>query len=107
MTNDFLNFLFRKVYASTFNPSDLHAEIQTAADLTYRDFVLSTPGITKEEVIRLVTVNHSALSVYLYRFGRVLYTNYPQHVLWKEVHWLMRELCSMEIYFSVEIGEGF
>jgi serine O-acetyltransferase len=46
------------------------------------------------------------LAIFLYRLGNELHKNKLEE-LKPQVHWLLKELCSCEIYFNNEIDEGF
>lgn len=107
MEADFLSFLFRKVYRSSFSATKHIKTVEECREQVYRDYELSHPGLPKEKVNDLVCKNGPGLPVFLYRFGRALYTVNRSEQLLSDVHWLIKEVCSMEIYFSTSIEQGF
>lgn len=100
---NFVDFLLTKVYNS--KPiSDVI--IQSAFERTVVDVNFHFPDLSREEIKNRIESNSNELSVFLFRLGRTLDENNMDE-LKPQVHWLLKELCSCEIYFNNEIGEGF
>lgn len=100
---DFVLFLLKKVY----NPKIISQQyINTAFELTVRDVNYHFPSLSRQEIETSITNNSNELAVFLFRLGRVLHENNEED-LKPQIHWLLKELCSCEIYFNNEIGEGF
>lgn len=100
---DFVAFLLTKVYRS--KPIN-EKFIDNAFLLTYKDVVYHFPDLTQEEVKTNIISNSNELAVFLFRLGSELHQN-KQEDLKPQIHWLLKELCSCEIYFNNQIGEGF
>ncbi|MBF4492870.1 hypothetical protein IR010_09990 [Flavobacterium sp. MR2016-29] len=100
---DFVQFLLTKVYQ--FKAIDENY-IQTAFELTVVDVNYHFPDLTRQEIKHRITTNSNELGVFLFRLGSVLHKN-DQENLKPQIHWLLKELCSCEIYFNNEISEGF
>lgn len=100
---DFVKFLLTKVYQ--FKAID-EKYIQSAFELTVIDVNYHFPDLAREEIKDRITTNSNELGVFLFRLGNVLHKN-DQEDLKPQIHWLLKELCSCEIYFNNEIGEGF
>ena len=100
---DFFNFLLTKVYNS--HPIQ-EAIILNAFEKTVKDVKYHFPTISREEVEERIKTNSNELVIFLYRIGNELHLqNLDQ--LKPQVHWLLKELCSCEIYFNTSIDEGF
>jgi serine O-acetyltransferase len=100
---DFVEFLLTKVYQP--KPVDGYY-IDIAFKSTVVDVNYHFPLLSKEEIKNRIINNSNELGIFLFRLGRVLYEN-NQENLQPQIHWLLKELCSCEIYFNNEIGEGF
>lgn len=100
---DFTAFLLTKVYLS--KPID-EKYIDNAFELTFKDVVYHFPDLTPEEIKNRIISNSNELAVFLFRLGSELHQN-NQEDLKPQIHWLLRELCSCEIYFNNKIDEGF
>ena len=103
---DFVRFLLGKVYQG--DRIDLPGELieaardQVVADVQYHH------QMPAEEVLGRVTGNQNELAVFLYRLGRRVFESMPGERRWRDaLHWLLRECCGCEIYFSSRIGVGF
>jgi serine O-acetyltransferase len=100
---DFVQFLLKKVY----KPKSIRNEyILTAFELTVKDVNYHFPDLSKEEIKSKIINNSNELAIFLFRLGIVLHQNNEED-LKPQIHWLLKELCSCEIYFNNEIGEGF
>ncbi|ESU23918.1 serine O-acetyltransferase [Flavobacterium saliperosum S13] len=74
--------------------------------MTFKDVVYHFPDLTPEEIKNRIISNSNELAVFLFRLGSELHQN-NQEDLKPQIHWLLRELCSCEIYFNNKIDEGF
>lgn len=100
---DFVAFLLNKV----FRPKSIDIKyIDSAFEKTIADVRYHFPNQSKEEIENKITTNSNELAVFLFRLGRELHLD-NQEDLKPQIHWLLKELCSCEIYFNNEIGEGF
>jgi serine O-acetyltransferase len=101
--NDFVSFLLTKVYKRINIPDEC---IASAYQKTCADFHYHFPTKTLLEIQNRITSNSNELAIFLYRLGNELHKNKLEE-LKPQVHWLLKELCSCEIYFNNEIDEGF
>lgn len=99
----FVDFLLTKVYQSKPIPDDI---IQTAFEKTVLDVNYHFPTLSKDEVKNRIETNDNELAVFLFRLGREIHENNLDELKF-EIHWLLKELCSCEIYFNNEIDTGF
>jgi len=100
---NFVDFLLTKVYQSKSIPEAL---IQIAFEKTVIDVNYHFPNLSSEEIKNQIVTNSNELAIFLFRLGRELHEN-SQDDLKPQIHWLLKELCSCEIYFNNEIAEGF
>ncbi|WP_395059667.1 hypothetical protein [Flavobacterium sp.] len=100
---NFVDFMLTKVYQSK---PILETLIQKAFQKTVRDVNYHFPDLSKEEIKHKIETNSNELAVFLFRLGRELHENNLDD-LKPQIHWLLKELCSCEIYFNNEIAEGF
>ncbi|RZJ52006.1 MAG: hypothetical protein EOO44_13140 [Flavobacterium sp.] len=100
---DFVLFLLKKVYNSKAIGEHY---INIAFELTVKDVNYHFPNLSKDEIKNSITNNSNELALFLFRLGRVLHEN-NEEILKPQIHWLLKELCSCEIYFNNQIGEGF
>ncbi|MEO7765960.1 MAG: hypothetical protein ABIS01_00995, partial [Ferruginibacter sp.] len=106
MVDDFLIYLFQKNYRSTFNV-DLHKHfIDEGFDAALMDIQYHYPEKTGSDLFSMMKFGTGWLNTFLYRLGSTVYKFDPNHSLLAEIHWLLKEVCSAEIYFSVNIGKG-
>ncbi|WP_320171770.1 serine acetyltransferase [Maridesulfovibrio sp.] len=102
--HDFTTFILSRAYgfdAKLLDPGIIkNAADQSVADSKYHY------DITAEEVFARISANRNELPVYLYRLGRILYEKTPDHPVLRCLHWVMREVCCCELYFSSKIDEG-
>jgi len=100
---NFVDFLLTKVYRSKPIPAAL---IQKAFEKTITDVNYHFPDLSMEEIKSRIETNNNELAIFLFRLGRELHEN-SMDDLKPQIHWLLKELCSCEIYFNNEIAEGF
>jgi serine O-acetyltransferase len=74
---------------------------KTVADVQYHFSSLST-----SEIESRIKSNSNELAVFLFRLGNELHLNNLEE-LKPQIHWLLKELCSCEIYFNNTIDVGF
>ena len=100
---DFVSFLQTKVYEPKAIPEKVILE---AFEKTVKDINYHLPALSKKEIKLRIHCNANELAVFLFRLGNQLQTdNYKE--LTAQIHWLLKELCSCEIYFNNNIDEGF
>lgn len=100
---NFVAFLLTKVYNS--KPiSDVLVE--NAFQKTVEDVHYHFPEITVAEIKIRIETNNNELAVFLFRLGNELHLNKLDDLKF-QIHWLLKELCSCEIYFNNEIDTGF
>nr|WP_317631514.1 serine acetyltransferase [uncultured Flavobacterium sp.] len=100
---DFVSFLLKKVY----NPKTiLQDNIDQALDLAIKDVQFHFPTLTKQEIINRIQSNSNELAIFLYRLGNLLVHKERLDEV-SQIHWLLKELCSCEIYFNTNIDVGF
>lgn len=100
---DFVAFLLTKVYNSIPIPDVL---IDNAFQKTVEDVRYHFPEITTEEIRVRIEMNYNELAVFLFRLGNEIHLNKKDDLKF-QIHWLLKELCSCEIYFNNEINKGF
>lgn len=100
---DFVSFLQTKVYNSKEISQELVLE---AFEKTVKDINYHLPDLSKKEIEQRIQSNANELAVFLFRLGNLLLLNNKKD-LTPQIHWLLKELCSCEIYFNNTIGEGF
>jgi serine O-acetyltransferase len=100
---DFLTFLLTKVYLKKEIPKK---NIQNAFDKTVLDVNFHFPKISRDEIKKRIQTNSNELAIFLFRLGSELHNNHLEE-LTPQIHWLLKEICSCEIYFNNLIDEGF
>lgn len=100
---DFVAFLLTKVYNSKPIPDVL---IDNAFQKTVEDVHYHFSEITTEEIKVRIEMNCNELAVFLFRLGNEIHLNKKDDLKF-QIHWLLKELCSCEIYFNNEIDKGF
>lgn len=100
---EFIAFLLAKVFNSISIPESVieSAFIKTCADVNYH-----FPDLSQFEIEKRIKSNSNELAIYLFRLGVELHRNSLLD-LKPQIHSLLKELCSCEIYFNNEICEGF
>lgn len=103
---EFVKFLLSKTYYPVIIPEFL---INQAFDLVKMDYQFHFPEITEDEIFLAITSSGDALSVFLYRLGSLIHQNNIENkkLALQNLHWIMRECCSCEIYFNNKIDVGF
>jgi serine O-acetyltransferase len=98
---DFVTFLLTKVYQPISISEDI---INKAFERMVKDVNYHFPMRSADDIIQSVQSNQNELAMFLFRLGQELrLANQPTH----HIHWLMKELCALEIYFNNQIDEGF
>lgn len=106
MDKDFIQFLFHKTFRSSFR-KELHSQyVDQAFAGCLLDFNFHYPDKSSSDLLGLITFGTGWLNSFLYRLGSTIYQQNTKEPLLAETHWLLKEVCSSEIYFSVSIGEG-
>lgn len=100
---DFVAFLLTKVYNSKPISDGL---IDNAFQKTVEDVQYHFPEITSEDIRARIEMNNHELAVFLFRLGNEMHLNKIEDLKF-QVHWLLKELCSCEIYFNNKIDKGF
>lgn len=104
---NFTQFLLKKTYSQGKTLKHHKELVLEAFELTVKDVNYHYPTTTSKEVYDRITSNQNELGVFLYRLGNQIYKMQGCKILMQEIHWLLKEVCSCEIYFSTHIGEGF
>ncbi len=100
---DFVTFLLTKVY----NSKSISDEILAIAfDKTVADVQYHFSNLSTSEIESRIKSNSNELAVFLFRLGNELHLNNLEE-LKPQIHWLLKELCSCEIYFNNTIDVGF
>lgn len=103
---DFVLFCLKNVYRShsdCFTPDLCHrAFLRTVTDVQYH-----YPDKTEQSIFECIISNGNELAIFLYRLGRELFVDARSEQCCWMVHWLLKQLCACELYFSTDIGEGF
>lgn len=100
---NFVDFLLTKVYRSKTITDDI---IQAAFEATILDVNYHFPALSSEEIKNNIETNNNELAVFLFRLGCEIHKRNRDDLKF-QIHWLLKELCSCEIYFNNEIGIGF
>lgn len=100
---NFVNFLLSNVYSSIEIDEEI---IIDAFKKTIKDVKFHYPNLTNEEVQKRIENNNNELAVFLFRLGRICHENNLEEQK-LQIHWLLKQYCSCEIYFNNDIGEGF
>lgn len=100
---NFVDFLLTKVYNSKPIPE---AIIEVAFEKTVNDIRYHFPNLNEKDIQQLIETNNNELAIFLFRLGRELHENKIEELKF-QVHWLLKELCSCEIYFNNSIDVGF
>ena len=104
---DFVKFLFSKTYNNNFDYLKNTKYINIAAEMTVEDVKYHYKEKTSGDIISNIKNNGNELAIFLYRLGNIVYRKIDNEDVWKNIHWIMRECCSCEIYFSSNIDIGF
>ena len=101
--NDFIVFLLKKVYNSKTIPSNI---IESAFNNVLKDVQYHLPNLSSEEIKKRIENNNNELALFLFRNGNELHKEELEE-LKPQIHWLLKDLCSCEIYFNNNIDVGF
>lgn len=107
MPDNYLQHLFSGNFQSSYQAARYADIAKLAEQQAILDHCFHYPEVPVTGLTDLLQRNAAWLGVYLYRFGRALWLKDQADPLLKEIHQLIRRHCAMEIYFSIEIGEGF
>ena len=100
---DFVNFLLQRVY----QPKPISdVIILNAFQKVVEDVNYHFPNTTDTTIFNNITSNQNELAIFLYRLGGELH-NENRDDLKSQIHFLMKDLCSCEIYFNSTIDVGF
>lgn len=102
---DFFSFLLRRTYRSELLHFDKKV-LKLAFHETLKDVAYHYPNINLFNVWERITTNQNELAIFLYRIGRNFWLINNNDLILKKIHWLLKELCSCELYFSSAIGTG-
>lgn len=100
---NFVDFLLTKVYKSKSIPIEI---VQSAFEKTVADVQYHFPEVSATEIESRIQSNSNELAIFLFRLGSELHQNHLDE-LKPQIHWLLKELCSCEIYFNNSIDVGF
>jgi serine O-acetyltransferase len=100
---NFVSFLLKRIYNA--QPID-GFYCEEAFRLTCLDVQYHFPNVSEEEVKNRIVQNQNELAIFLFRLGNLLHIERVEILKW-QVHWLLKELCSCEIYFNNKIDTGF
>lgn len=100
---NFVKFLLDKVYKAQEIPDSY---IEEAFLMTFKDVRYHFPEISQDIVKNKVQSNSNELAIFLFRLGSILYQKNLE-CLHSQIHWILKEVCSCELYFNNQIDEGF
>lgn len=100
---EFVEFILRSVYNSKLIESSL---IELAFEKTIIDVNYHFPKLKEIEIKDRIVNNSNELAIYLFRLGQICH-NRKLDELKPQIHWLLKQYCSCEIYFNNDVGEGF
>jgi serine O-acetyltransferase len=102
---DFMNYHLRKLIPE--RSKKLEQDLVVLAfEETVLDYRYHFPQIKKMDVRNNIIRNSGGLAVFLYRLVKKLdHLDYDDRYKY-EIHFIMKVLCSCEIYWSTEIGQG-
>lgn len=100
---EFVNFLLTKVYQSKPISDDI---IHSAFEKTVLDVNYHFPVLSNDEIKNRILTNNNELAIFLFRLGREVHEHNLDELKF-QIHWLLKELCSCEIYFNNDIDTGF
>ncbi|MFI0427163.1 MAG: hypothetical protein ACH34V_09425 [Flavobacterium sp.] len=99
----FLNFLLKNVYEPQFVDSKF---VDLAFDQTVKDVNFHFPDLTKTEIRSRIVNNNNELAIFLFRLGQEIHSA-ELHDLKPQIHWLLKQYCSCELYFNNDVDDGF
>lgn len=99
---EFVRFLQNRV----FNPQPIPGSlVESSFHATVRDVRYHFPSLTEDDIRRRVESGENELAVFLFRLGQHLLSENDAR-LRSQIHWLLKEMCSCEIYFNNVIDVG-
>ena len=104
---DFINFLCKKTFVKPSNDIFDKQITQYALASTIQDVQFHFPELNGTDITNRIFSNCNELVIFLYRLGSGIWQKNKQSDSLRVIHWLMRELCGAEIYYSCQIDEGF
>lgn len=104
---EFIDYLGSRVFErpdKLFYQEEVYMEAlsQTLADVRYH-----YNDVTEDVLIQRIVNNQNELLVFLYRFGNTIFNIDNASQSLQTIHFLMKDLCSSEIYYSNKIDVGF
>ena len=100
---DFIDFLLQRVFQPKEIPDTI---VFKAFENVVKDVNYHFPNTNDNDVIDRIKTNQNELAMFLYRIGRQLHIENKEE-LKPQIHFLMKDLCSCEIYFNTVIEAGF
>lgn len=100
---DFFNFILQRVYEPKLISDTF---IINALDEVIKDVRYHFPNKDEVDIIENIKTNQNELTMFLFRIGSALHMVNLEE-LKPQIHFLMKDLCSCEIYFNSMIDEGF
>ncbi|WP_296386328.1 hypothetical protein [Winogradskyella sp.] len=93
---DFVDFLLKRVFQPKPIPEILifNAWMDVVKDVNFH-----FPNTTEDDIFDKIKTNQNELVVFLYRIGSQLHKENRED-LKPQIHFLMKDLCSCEIYFN-------
>lgn len=104
---EFIKYLGNRVFVKPdklFYKKEIY---QKALSLTLADVSYHYKNMTQDLLIERIINNQNELAIFLYRFGNIIFNIDSLSQSLNTIHFLMKDLCSCEIYYSNQIGEGF
>lgn len=102
-----MSFILKRTYTQGKSLSDNVGYIEKAFSYTVKDVNYHFPYISAIDTFNRIITNQNELLVCLYRIGNFVLKTNADKLLLQELHWLMKDLCCSEVYFSTNIGQGF
>jgi serine O-acetyltransferase len=104
---EFITYLGNRVFVK---PDQLFYKkeiYQKALSLTLADVSYHYKNMTHDLLVERIINNQNELAIFLYRFGNTIFNLDSTSRSLNTIHFLMKDLCACEIYYSNQIGEGF
>ncbi len=99
----FVNFLLSNVYSSIEIDEEI---VNLAFEKTILDVKYHFPDLDEDEIKNRIESNNNELAIYLFRLGQIIHERNLDK-LKPQLHWLLKQYCSCEVYFNNQIEEGF
>ncbi|MEM9679481.1 MAG: hypothetical protein AAF901_04085 [Bacteroidota bacterium] len=100
---DFFLFIQQRLFNAKEIPDDI---VLKAFGDTLKDVNYHFPNLTEDDVLENITNNQNELAIFLFRLGRAVHEE-KRDDLKPQIHFLLKDLCSCELYFNNQIDEGF